>query len=204
MKRPTEQPRSRLWARLLLVASLATLLISTWGANNHSALASPAPTPTGAPEQDEPATEPHPARMPRHFRARALPRMLRPPRTNNPRADRDRSNADHSPPRPVPDRTVRTGVQKLAYTSTDQPRRAAIIPLRTEISDVTFESLSRRIEEARAQEVDVIVFDLNTPGGLVTSMIDIRAAHPRSGRYSHRCLDQPRRVFRRGCRRHFL
>ncbi len=50
---------------------------------------------------------------------------------------------------------------------------AAILPIHGEITDVTVESLKRRIEEAKKKQADVIVFDMDTPGGLVTSSIAI-------------------------------
>lgn len=51
--------------------------------------------------------------------------------------------------------------------------KAAILSLQGEITDVMYESLHRRFEQARADEVDVIVLDIDTPGGLVTSSIAI-------------------------------
>lgn len=50
---------------------------------------------------------------------------------------------------------------------------AAVITLHGDITDITVESIRRRIEEARNQGAEVIVFDLNTPGGLVTSSISV-------------------------------
>ncbi len=51
--------------------------------------------------------------------------------------------------------------------------RAAIIPITKEISDVTTVSIKRRVEEALADGVQVIIFELNTPGGYVTSALEI-------------------------------
>jgi membrane-bound serine protease (ClpP class) len=51
--------------------------------------------------------------------------------------------------------------------------RAAVLTLKGEITDITFESLKRRIDEARAKGVDTIVLDMDTPGGYVSSSIDI-------------------------------
>jgi len=51
--------------------------------------------------------------------------------------------------------------------------RAAVLQLHGEITDVMAASLKRRIAEAIAAGVDVIVFDMDTPGGLVSSSIDI-------------------------------
>ncbi|HNQ22844.1 MAG TPA: NfeD family protein [Phycisphaerae bacterium] len=48
-----------------------------------------------------------------------------------------------------------------------------IIPIDGEISNVTAASLTRRVDEARQRNARVIVFDLDTPGGMVTSTLDI-------------------------------
>lgn len=50
---------------------------------------------------------------------------------------------------------------------------AAILPLQDEITDVTVESLKRRIELARNKGAQTIILDMDTPGGLVTSSIAI-------------------------------
>ena len=49
----------------------------------------------------------------------------------------------------------------------------AVLRLEGMITDVTVESLRRRIEQAKTLGVSVIVLDLDTPGGLVTSSIAI-------------------------------
>ena len=51
--------------------------------------------------------------------------------------------------------------------------RGAIIPIHGEITDVTTTSIKRRVEAARADGATLIVFELNTPGGMVSSAIDI-------------------------------
>ncbi len=48
-----------------------------------------------------------------------------------------------------------------------------IIPIHTQITDVTAESVKRRIERARSEGATVIIFELHTPGGLVTSTFAI-------------------------------
>jgi membrane-bound serine protease (ClpP class) len=50
---------------------------------------------------------------------------------------------------------------------------AAILPIHGEITDITSTSLKRRIDDAREKGATVIVFELDTPGGLVTSSIAI-------------------------------
>lgn len=50
---------------------------------------------------------------------------------------------------------------------------AAILPITKQITNVTVESLKRRIEQAREQGAGIIIFELDTPGGLVTSSIAV-------------------------------
>ncbi len=54
-----------------------------------------------------------------------------------------------------------------------QGDKGAILPITGAITDVTVESLKRRIEDAREQGATVIIFDMDTPGGLVTSSIAV-------------------------------
>jgi len=54
-----------------------------------------------------------------------------------------------------------------------QARKAAILQLHGEITDVMAASLKRRVDEAIAAGVNVIVFDMDTPGGLASSSIAI-------------------------------
>ncbi|TWT42074.1 hypothetical protein RAS1_32020 [Phycisphaerae bacterium RAS1] len=60
-------------------------------------------------------------------------------------------------------------------TAPDAARSAslAVIPIKDEITDVLRRSVERRLEDARAAGAKVIVFELHTPGGLVTSALDI-------------------------------
>ncbi len=51
--------------------------------------------------------------------------------------------------------------------------RGAIIPITGVISDVTTESIERRVEQAIDQGASVVVFELDTPGGQVSSALDI-------------------------------
>src|SRR3990172_1959930 len=50
---------------------------------------------------------------------------------------------------------------------------AAILPLHGDITDVTVDSLRRRIDVARKQGAKIIILDMDTPGGLVTSSIAV-------------------------------
>ncbi len=52
-------------------------------------------------------------------------------------------------------------------------KRGIIITISDEITDVTTESIERRVELAKQNGVDVIIFELDTPGGYVTSALDI-------------------------------
>jgi len=61
----------------------------------------------------------------------------------------------------------RTGESTRSHTT------GAIISLQGEINDILRDSLKRRIQEAKALGATIIVLDMDTPGGLVTSTIDI-------------------------------
>lgn len=51
--------------------------------------------------------------------------------------------------------------------------RAVVIPIHDEITDITRDSVRRRIKAVRAEGARLVIFDLNTPGGMVTSTLDI-------------------------------
>ena len=51
--------------------------------------------------------------------------------------------------------------------------KAALIPIDDEINDVMLESLKRRIAEAQKDGADLLVFEMDTPGGMVTSALKI-------------------------------
>ncbi len=57
--------------------------------------------------------------------------------------------------------------------SARQPARIAILTIHQMIDDVVAESIERRGNEAIADGATVIVIELNTPGGLVSSSVDI-------------------------------
>ena len=57
--------------------------------------------------------------------------------------------------------------------ATTSTANAAIIHLDGEITDVMVESIRRRMVEAEEKGVELIIFELDTPGGLVTSSIAI-------------------------------
>ncbi len=60
-----------------------------------------------------------------------------------------------------------------AVTASAAHARGAIIPITDVISDVTTESIERRVEEALDDGAGVIIFVLVTPGGQVSSALDI-------------------------------
>lgn len=66
-----------------------------------------------------------------------------------------------------------SGLAQSVDKETPARQAAAVITLHGEISDITTESISRRIDEAKKRGVGVIVFDMDTPGGMVTSSIAI-------------------------------
>ena len=66
---------------------------------------------------------------------------------------------------------LQNGSSTLIHTASGDI--AAILPIQGVITDVTVESLQRRIEAARSRHAKVIVFDMDTPGGLVTSSIAV-------------------------------
>lgn len=55
-----------------------------------------------------------------------------------------------------------------------RPRpRGAVVPIRGMIDDIMRDSLERRLTEAQDAGATVIIFELDTPGGLVSSALDI-------------------------------
>lgn len=61
-----------------------------------------------------------------------------------------------------------------SYTQpVESQNKGAIIPIRSMIDDVTYSSLKRRADRAIADGANVIVLELDTPGGYVKSAVDI-------------------------------
>ncbi|MBI4578287.1 MAG: hypothetical protein HY718_01200 [Planctomycetes bacterium] len=54
--------------------------------------------------------------------------------------------------------------------------RAMVIPITTEINDVTFESMKRRLNLARRQGIRLVVVELDTPGGALGPTLKICSA----------------------------
>jgi membrane-bound serine protease (ClpP class) len=61
----------------------------------------------------------------------------------------------------------------LAGQEPSPPGKAVIIPIKGTIDDVLRRSIERRLDEARADGVELAIFEMDTPGGLVTSALDI-------------------------------
>jgi membrane-bound serine protease (ClpP class) len=58
----------------------------------------------------------------------------------------------------------------------DPPGRAAtgaVIPIRGVIDDIMRDSIQRRVKEAQAAGATTLIFEIDTPGGMVTSALDI-------------------------------
>jgi membrane-bound serine protease (ClpP class) len=53
------------------------------------------------------------------------------------------------------------------------PELAAVIPIRGEINDYSRDAFNRRLAKARAMGATVIIVQLDTPGGLVSSALDL-------------------------------
>src|SRR5450432_1596632 len=60
-----------------------------------------------------------------------------------------------------------------ASAQTTAPASVAIVALHGEVDDYTRDSLFRKFAEARALGAHTVILDLDTPGGLVTSGLDI-------------------------------
>lgn len=58
-------------------------------------------------------------------------------------------------------------------TEVATPRTAAVITIKDEINDVTYSSLVRRVDEAREKGATLLILEMDTPGGLVSSALDI-------------------------------
>ena len=91
--------------------------------------------------------------------------------------------------RPAPDSTPASAPAETPSGTVAPPARAAaqparaepvmtggtgvLIPITGDINDVTTESLQRRVDAAIERGARLVVFELNTPGGYVTSALDI-------------------------------
>jgi len=60
-----------------------------------------------------------------------------------------------------------------ADTRPAEVERAVIITIIDEITDVTYDSIERRLKPARAEGIDFVIFELDTPGGVLGSTLEI-------------------------------
>jgi len=67
------------------------------------------------------------------------------------------------------------GLAGLAASTPAAPAadRGAVIPIRGVIDDILRDSIERRLRDAVAERATTIIFEMDTPGGLVTSALDI-------------------------------
>ncbi len=72
---------------------------------------------------------------------------------------------------------IGAGILLSLWAAADAPKRAAdpaaVIPVRGVISDVLRDSIDRRMQAALADGARTLIFEIDTPGGLVTSALDI-------------------------------
>ncbi|RMF82951.1 MAG: hypothetical protein D6744_05595 [Planctomycetota bacterium] len=66
-----------------------------------------------------------------------------------------------------------TALPVLASAQSSASVEAVVIPVQGEITDILWRGIERRVERAREDGVRTIIFELNTPGGLVTSALGI-------------------------------
>ncbi len=67
------------------------------------------------------------------------------------------------------------GVWPRPVTAETKPSggKAVVVTIKDAIDDVTFRSLTRRVDEARKLGASTVILELDTPGGMVTSALDI-------------------------------
>lgn len=65
------------------------------------------------------------------------------------------------------------GIASPARHRPQRFERCFVIPIRDEITEVTLRSLERRIDQAVAANADLIIFDIDTPGGVIYTTLNI-------------------------------
>ncbi|HVP11912.1 MAG TPA: NfeD family protein [Phycisphaerae bacterium] len=65
------------------------------------------------------------------------------------------------------------GIEPPPASQPAGPQHAAIVTIKDEINDITLESLKRRIDQARQTGAALVVLEMDTPGGLASSALDI-------------------------------
>lgn len=68
-------------------------------------------------------------------------------------------------------RPAETAAEKAAPTGPF--RQALIIPVQREITEITLDSIERRLDRARAERVELIILELDTPGGALGPTLEI-------------------------------
>ena len=72
------------------------------------------------------------------------------------------------------------GALAIAQVISTEPQAAqklaAVIPIEGEINGITTRALTRRMDRAKSEGVDIVVIRLNTPGGLLRAALDISEA----------------------------
>jgi membrane-bound serine protease (ClpP class) len=76
-------------------------------------------------------------------------------------------------PESPPQSTSEAPAGETEAASEAEGKRVFVLPVRGMISDVMLESMQRRVEQAHEEGVDVVVFEMDTWGGLVTSALNI-------------------------------
>ena len=51
--------------------------------------------------------------------------------------------------------------------------RAAIIPIRGEINEITLDSMQRRLDRVQAESIRLVIFEMDTPGGALDATLKI-------------------------------
>jgi membrane-bound serine protease (ClpP class) len=73
---------------------------------------------------------------------------------------------------PLPNTTQPSETQTAPLT-TAPSSRAAIIPIRGEITGITKDSLQRRLDYIREQGIDLVILEMDTPGGALMATLDM-------------------------------
>ncbi|MFQ5491895.1 MAG: nodulation protein NfeD [Phycisphaerae bacterium] len=72
-----------------------------------------------------------------------------------------------------PDAVAEVAPRSAVTPAPSPSRKSAIVPITGEISDVTTQSLERRVGLAQQAGAEVIIFEIDTPGGAVIAALDI-------------------------------
>lgn len=81
--------------------------------------------------------------------------------------------------------TTAPSTRPTTHPTTQPGTRAVVIPIHGEINDFTAHILESRIEQAKLDGADTIILDLNTPGGAVSSALDMTRLLKTTGESMH-------------------